>query len=77
MPAYRGEAQYKGPRTQILAAFPDDHMALYRQMAALDGVSLRDFVAASLAQLYGLERPAWMPDLGDPERHYRKLAKSA
>jgi hypothetical protein len=77
MPAYRGEAQYKGKRTQILAAFPDEHMAVYRQYAALDGVSLRDFLAASLAQLYGLDRPAWMPDLGDPDRHNRSLPKSA
>lgn len=77
MPAYRGEAQYKGKRTQILAAFPDEHIAVYRQLAAMDGVSLRDFLAASMAQLYGLDRPSWMPDLGDPERHFRELSKSA
>lgn len=77
MPAYRGEAQYKGPRTQMCLALPNDHMATYRKLAALDGVSLRDFVAASLAQLYGLDRPDWMPDLGDPDRHFRELPKSA
>lgn len=50
----------KGKRTPFVGRYPDDHLAVYKALAAAEGIPLGDYLARVMAAAHGLDEPSYL-----------------
>lgn len=57
----------KGDRRQHTLRIPREHLEYYGRLASAAGLDLNDYLVLKLAEIHGLELPAYLRGHGQPQ----------